>query len=101
MLLHSGKNVAKHKTYSDLTGKFPYQSSRGSQYIFILYDYDGNAILSKAIKSRSANDIKDAWEYCNSVVTKYGNEIKLHVLDNEASAVLKEALNKQNITEII
>ena len=89
---------AKHKTYSDQTGKFPYQSSRGNQYIFILYDYDGNAILSKAIKSRSAKHIKEAWEYCNAIVTKHGNEVKLHVLDNEASATLKEALRKNNIT---
>ena len=27
-------------TYSDQTGRFPYQSSGGNTYKFILYDYD-------------------------------------------------------------
>ena len=35
------KNVA----YTDLTGRFPYRSSRGNEYILVLYHYDGNAIL--------------------------------------------------------
>jgi hypothetical protein len=35
---------------SDLTGCFPYTSSRGMTYLFILYDYDSNAILASPIK---------------------------------------------------
>ena len=38
------------KTYTDQTGRFPYQSSRGNKYIFLLYNYDANAILCEAIK---------------------------------------------------
>jgi hypothetical protein len=34
------------KSYFDLTGKFPYTSSRGYKYIFVLYDYDSNAIFT-------------------------------------------------------
>ena len=33
------------KAYSDQTGKFPFTSSRGNQYLLIVYDYDSNAIL--------------------------------------------------------
>ena len=32
-------------SFSDLTGRFPIQSNRGANYIFMLYDYDSNAIL--------------------------------------------------------
>jgi hypothetical protein len=35
--------------YTDQTGRFPVVSSRGNKYIMILYDYDSNAILAKAI----------------------------------------------------
>ena len=43
-----------HKSYSDQTGKFPVQSSRIYQYVFILYEYDSNAILAKPLKTRQA-----------------------------------------------
>ena len=31
--------------FLDLTGKFPYTSSRGYKYLLVIYDYDSNAIL--------------------------------------------------------
>ena len=37
--------------YHELTGAFPHKSSRGNQYIFVLYDYDGNEILTRHIKN--------------------------------------------------
>lgn len=40
------------KIYSDKTGRFPYLSSKGFKYIFILYEYDPNSILEIPIKSR-------------------------------------------------
>ena len=46
--------VPKNLAYTDLTGRFPYRSSRGSQYIMVAYSYDSNAILAKAINNRSA-----------------------------------------------
>ena len=36
-----------HRSYSDQTGKLPVQSSRGCNYVMLLYDYNINAILSK------------------------------------------------------
>ena len=60
-----------HQTYTDLldfhsptgqihtdqTGRFPVQSSRGSKYIMILFDYDINAILAEAMNSRTAQEM--------------------------------------------
>ena len=42
------------KSYSDQIGKFPHQSTRGNQYVMILYDYDSNLILSNPINTRQA-----------------------------------------------
>ena len=50
------------KAYTDLTGRFPFQSSRGNNYLFILYDYDANAILAEPIKNRNASTIVAAWK---------------------------------------
>ena len=33
--------------YTDLTGRFHYQSSRGNKYVVVAYHYDGNVILIK------------------------------------------------------
>jgi hypothetical protein len=40
-----------NKIYTDFTSKFPHRSSRGSQYLFVLYDYDGNSIMVEPIKN--------------------------------------------------
>ena len=48
------------KAQTDLTGRFPVKSTRGSEYIFIMYDYDSNAILATTLKNRSAKTITDA-----------------------------------------
>ena len=44
-------------SFSDLTGRFPIQSNRGANYIFILYDYDSNAIIVQPLRNRSAQEI--------------------------------------------
>ena len=36
----------KETAYSDLSGRFPHKSSRGHQYMLVVYDYDSNAILA-------------------------------------------------------
>ena len=36
-------------------------SSRGAKYLFILYDYDANAILAHVLKSKQVHEKKQAW----------------------------------------
>ena len=38
--------------YSDLCGRFPITSSRGNKYIYVMYMYECNAILTTEIKNR-------------------------------------------------
>jgi hypothetical protein len=51
-----------HKAYSNQTRKFPVQSSWGYNYVMVLYDYDSNAILSKALKTQQASKLSKAWQ---------------------------------------
>ena len=46
----------------DLTGKFPYISRRGNQYILVGYHYDANYIAAVPIKKRTAGEITKGWE---------------------------------------
>ena len=47
----------RNTAYGDLTGRFPHMSSRGNQYIVVIYDFDSNAILAEPIKSRATGEI--------------------------------------------
>ena len=49
------------KLYSNLTGKFPIQSSLGNKYILIVYYYDANAIVVKPLKERTAGAIAQVY----------------------------------------
>ena len=48
------------KTYSDLTGRFPIQSSRGNSYILVAYHPDANEILVETMKNRNSASIINA-----------------------------------------
>jgi hypothetical protein len=86
-----------HKSYSDQTGKFPVQSSRGYNYVMVLYDHDSNAILSKPIKTRQASELTHAWTTLHSRLQSNGYAPALHILDNECSDELKKAFKKHNV----
>ena len=48
--------------YMDLTGRFSRQSSRGHQYVMLVYDRDSNGILVEPLKNRQAAEITRAWK---------------------------------------
>ena len=76
----------KEKTFVDLTGRFPHQSSRGNNYIMVLYDYDGNAILAQALKNRESQSIIEAWKTLYNRLYKFGHTTRTYIMDNEASS---------------
>ena len=53
-------NPETSKSYSDQTGRFPILSSRGNQYILVLYHYDTNSIHAQLLKNRQALEITKA-----------------------------------------
>ena len=88
----------KLKTYMDLTGRFPYKSSSGNEYIYVMYDFDSNAIFGLPIKNRQAKTLATAWETLHQRLTIHGHPTKHFVLDNEIGAELKGALKKYNFS---
>ena len=71
--------------YSDLTGRFPIQSSRGNNYILVAFHPDGNAILVQALKNRTAPIITQAWIAINERFKKAGVKPLIWIMDNECS----------------
>ena len=58
-------------SYSNQTGKFLIKSSRVYQYIFVLYDYNSNSILTRPLKTRQASEINKAWTEYTFLTTRH------------------------------
>ena len=91
-------NEPTGKLYTNLTGQFPVQSSRGHRYILVAYNFDSNSIHVKPLKSRHDNDTIKAYEDIYNMLTRRGLKPQLHWLDNEASKALKSFIDKQQTT---
>ena len=87
-----------HRVYTDQTGKFPVKSSRGSQYCFVIYSYDANAIIVYPIKNRNAVELLEAYKKGITYLTMRGFKPNMHFLDNEASSLLKMYNRNKNIS---
>ena len=73
-------------TQGNLTGKFPYLSTSGNLYVYIVYHYDSNAILVTPLKNRQAGTIKDAWINSANQLSNRGALPSMFILDNKCSA---------------
>ena len=74
--------VATNTAYHDLTGRFPHRSSRGSEYLLIVYDHDSNSILQCPLKNKTAPEIKQGWMQIHDRLIRGGHPPKLYILDN-------------------
>ena len=63
--------------YHVLAGAFPCNFRRGNQHILILYDYDGNGILERAIKNNQADAIRNDWQFLHNILKGKGNDPNL------------------------
>ena len=86
---------ARETGYSDLSGRFPFASTRGSEYVLVMYDYDSNAILATAVKNRQAATLKDAFIELYSRLKYTGNAPTFFILDNECSNELKKSIEEE------
>ena len=78
--------------YSDLPGQLPTQSSKVNQYIFVLYHYDYNVILSELMQNRTDAEIFRAYAKLSNDLINRGMRPKLQILDNEASQSLQREI---------
>ena len=74
----------KYFGYMDLTGKFPFFSTRGNQCILVAYGYNSNDILLRALKNRNTETITNTWEDLHKEFDAAGAAPKTYVLNNEA-----------------
>lgn len=82
---------------TDFCGRYPHTSSRGMKYIFVLYDYDSNAILAEPTKSRTGPDMVAAYDKCYEQLRNAGITPVLQYLDNEVSASLIASIKAKDL----
>ena len=81
----------------DLTGSFPITSSRGHKYIFVLYDYDSNAILAEPIFSWEKVHILAGYKYCYAHLHQVGIQPIIQRINNEKSDLLIAEIQANNL----
>ncbi|KAL7475055.1 hypothetical protein ACHAW6_000989, partial [Cyclotella cf. meneghiniana] len=90
-------NATKKSVYTDQTGRFPIQSSRGNKYIMVAVEMDGNCIDAEPLCTRETKSLVDAYEAIYSRWKATGViSPNWHMLDNEAPKDLKEAITANN-----
>ena len=85
------------KINSDQTGQFPIQLSSGNKYMMVIYAYDPNAILVEPLPDRSKESIVQAYQKIIQHLTRRGFKPRLQRLDNEASKLLQDKMDKNQI----
>jgi hypothetical protein len=96
-VIYSAIRSIEGHTYTNITGRFPTNSSRGYKYILVLYDCDGNSIQAEPMKNRSdAEAIRAYTKICDELTAK-GLKPTFQTMDNEASKALKPFLHSKDI----
>ena len=85
------------KVFTDQPGKFVTPSSSGNNYIFILYDYDSNAILAQPMPNRTAKSILHAYKILHAQLVAAGRRPRIQRIDNECSTILQEYMTSENV----
>ena len=91
------RTTKERKIYSDLCERFPTTSSRGNKYIYVMYMYDCNAILTTVMKNISDKEMIRAFTSLTEYLKICGINPGFHFMDNEASTTLKMKINSMKI----
>ncbi len=81
--------------YNDLTGAFPFMSLEGNVCFLVVYHYKTNAILALPIKGFSNKIIFATYQQQYNMLESKGYKIKLNVMDNQVTKVIKKFLEKK------
>jgi hypothetical protein len=96
MTFHADKQTGI--LYNDLTGAFPFMSLKGNVCFLVVYHYDTNTILALPMKGFSNKIIFAAYQQQYKMLEAKGYKIKLNVMDNQLTKVIKKFLGKNNAT---
>jgi hypothetical protein len=89
--------VQAGQIYTYLTHIIPQQSNSCNKYILVLYEYDDNIILTRAMKNINNNKKVVVFDAHICISTDWGLKPQLQLLDHEASRALKRFLTSQYI----
>jgi hypothetical protein len=87
--------------YSNLTGTFPFMSLEGNVCFLVVYHYKTNAILALPVKNFTDRCILAAYKQQFELLESKGHKIKLNIMDNQASRVIKEYLTLQQCKNLL
>jgi hypothetical protein len=82
--------------YNNLTGLFPFMSLEGNICFLVVYHYKTNAILALPISGFSYDIILAAYKQQHELLESKGFNIKLNVMDNQASVRIKQYLTTKH-----
>ena len=85
------------KIYSNLCGRFPTTSSRGDKYIYVMYVYDCNSILTTATKNKINKEMIRAFTPLTEYLRIRGIHPGFHFMENESSTALNMTMTTMNI----
>ena len=83
--------------YSDLCGRLPTTSRRGNKYVYVMYVYEFNAILTTSMKNKSDKEMIRYFTSLTEDLKVRGINPGFHLMDNEASTTLKTTMTSMNI----
>ena len=83
--------------YTDQTGTFQFKSYRGMQYIMVLYEIDLNVILVDGMQDKTSSEMVAAYLILVARLEEKVFEPKLHILDNEISREIKQAIKDNDM----
>ena len=86
----------ERKIYSDICGRFPTNPSKGNKYIYDMYVYDCNTILTTSMKNRIDKEMIQAFTELTEDLKRCGINPGFHFMDNEASTALNITINPIN-----
>jgi hypothetical protein len=90
--------IDQGQLYTDLTRRFPQQSSKGDWYVMVVYSFNCDYIKPVAMRSKSAYEWLKALVGIFQELTSRGYKPKLQTMDKEASAALMRYFTENDMT---
>ncbi len=88
-------NAITGTMYTNITGAFPVCLFKSMQYIFVAYIYDLNAIIIRAMPSRTDASMVSAFTEVITILKAGGYQPALYVMDNECSATVENYIRSE------
>ncbi len=90
-------NLNTGTMYIDLPGAFPVRSFKSMQYVFVMYIYDLNAILARAMPSKNNAAVITAFTKILATLTARGYKPTLNVTKNKCSKMVEVHIKSNKI----